>query len=282
MVDDPVSAVRALTDPRERAITANARLDDQQAITAELSKLRREAMDELLAGGLNQTAVADLLGMSRSRVSQLLSAGTRPERAFFGSGRITVAIGTKRESSTKKSVSEMISAECFTAYDLLGSSARLVGLDISQEIVPPPGVVHLNRANLIVLTNPRLLPFLSQVMEADPHLRFRQDQKDWILFDETTQTPYRSSKDGGGTADYGYIGRLPRPDGKGTFLYLAGTHAQGTLGAAAYLVDHLADLYKELRTRRFSLVVQCDVDPDNPLRITNVEPCTPIYRHDGS
>ena len=38
------------------------------------------------------------------------------------------------------------------------------------------------------------------------------------------------------------MGRLPRPDGKGTFLYLAGLHAPGTLGAASYVVNNLADL----------------------------------------
>jgi hypothetical protein len=36
--------------------------------------------------------------MSRSRVSQLVSAGVKVERAFLGSGKLTVAIGGKKES----------------------------------------------------------------------------------------------------------------------------------------------------------------------------------------
>src|SRR4051812_14762961 len=243
MAGDTETAMRSISDPRARALAANAQIDEHQAAIAGLSRVRREALDELLASGMSQTNIAEALGMSRSRISQLLSAGTRPERAFFGSGKVVVAIGAKRESSDKKSVSEMISAECFTAYGLLSETARTVGLDIAQEVVPPPGIVHLNRPNLVVMTNPRLLPFLSQVMEADPHLRYREVSKDWVLFDDTTGIEYRSPKDTGGDSDYGYIGRLPRPDGKGTFLYLAGTHAQGTLGAAAYLVDNLTDLY---------------------------------------
>lgn len=283
MSDDAATVVKAISEPRARALAANAQIEDHQAVIADLSRIRREALDELLAGGMNQTSIAEALGMSRSRVSQLLSAGTRPERAFLGSGRIVVAIGSKRESVAKKSVSEMISAECFTAYELLADTARVVGLDISQEIVPQPGIVHLNRPNLVVLTNPRLLPFLSQVMEADPHLRYRESaDKEWHLFDESTGTEYRSKKDEGGDTDYGYIGRLPRPDGKGTFLYLAGTHAQGTLGAAAYVVEHLAELHKELKTRRFSMIVECTVDPNNPLKVTDVKPVTPTYRHDGA
>lgn len=272
-----------VSDPKARALAVNALIDDHQTAIAELSRVRREALEELLAGGMSQTQLAELLGMSRSRMSQLLAAGKRPERAFLGEGRVTVAIGSKREPDKKASVSEMISAECFTAYGLLADIARAVGLDVEQEVVPPPGIVRLNRPNLVVLTNPRLLPFLSQVMEADPHIRYMADNKDdWYLIDQTTGTEYRSPRNRGESKDYGYIGRLPRPDGKGNFLYLAGTHAPGTLGAASYIIDNLPTLYRELKTRRFSTVVECEFDPDNSLKITSVERVTPLYRHDGT
>jgi len=278
-----IDKLAEVEDPTERALTAHSLIDDHQTAIAELSRMRREALEELLAQGMSQTRLADLLGMSRSRISQLLAAGTRPERAFLGSGRLTVAIGSKREPNTKASVSEMISAECFTAYGLLADAAAAAGLDIAQEVVPPPGIVHLNRPNLIVLTNPRLLPFLSQVMEADPHIRYVADGKDdWYLIDQSTGEEYRSPRNRGEARDYGYVGRLPRPDGKGTFLYLAGTHAPGTLGATCFVVDNLTTLYRELKTRRFSTVVECVFDPDNPLKMVSVEPVTPLYRPDGT
>lgn len=271
-----------VSDPKERVLAANAQIEDHQAAVAALSRVRREALEELLAGGMSQTQLAELLGMSRSRMSQLLSTGKRPERAFLGAGRVTVAIGSKREPDKKANVSEMISAECFTAYGLLADTARTAGLDVEQEVVPPPGLVRLNRPNLVVLTNPRLLPFLSQIMEADPHIRYVADKKDdWYLIDQTTGIEYRSPRSLGEPRDYGYIGRLPRPDGKGTFLYLAGTHAPGTLGATSYVVDNLPDLYRELKTRRFSTVVECRFDPDNSLMMASVERVTPLYRHDG-
>jgi predicted transcriptional regulator len=274
-----VDDLAAVADPRKRALAAHSAIEDHQAAIAELSRVRRQALEELLTTGVNQTQLAELLGMSRSRVSQLLSAGTRPERAFLGGGRLTVAIGAKRELAIKASVSEMISAECFTAYDLLATAARAVGLEIAQEVVPAPGIVHLNRPNLIVLTNPRLLPFLSQVMEADPHIRYVADRKgNWYLVDQSAGVDYRSPRDDGHPRDFGYIGRLPRPDGKGTFLYLAGTHAPGTLGATVYVVDNITSLYRELKTRRFSLIVECSFDADNPLAIRSVEPVTPLYK----
>jgi hypothetical protein len=84
--------------------------------------------------------------------------------------------------------------------------------------------------------------------------------------------------------DYGYIGRLPKPDGSGTFLYLAGIHAQGTLGAAKYVADDLLTLYRQMKTRRFSAVVSCAYDPDATTQPSgfDLRLKTPCYRHDAS
>jgi len=156
------------------------------------------------------------------------------------------------------------------------------GLDATYEVVPPPGLVHLNRPNLIVLTNPRLLPFLSQILEADPHLRYAVDDNGWYLIDKTTQTEYRSPMDQGEATDYGYVGRLPRPDGAGTFLYLAGTHAPGTLGAAHFVADNITDLYREVKTRRFSVLISCRYDSRDRKKILATDRLTPVYRHEGT
>jgi Sigma-70, region 4 len=273
--------IAKIADPQKRAKAVNSMIDELQTTIAELSRLRRDTLEELLEAGMSQTQIAETLGMSRSRVSQLLSAGVRPERAFLGTGRLTVAIGGKQEIG-RHDPGDVLSAESFAAYEILSEVARTVGLDASYEVVPRPGHVHLNRANLIVLTNPRLLPFLSQVMEADPHLRYVRDEGGWYLVDITTDTEYRSPRDQGVFADYGYVGRLPRPDGKGTFLYLAGTHAQGTLGAAQYVADNFVDLYRELKTRRFSTIVLCRYDPTAGPKILKTERATPIYRHEST
>jgi predicted XRE-type DNA-binding protein len=270
-----------IADPQKRALAISALIDDHQAAIAELSRQRRETLDELLSSGMTQSQIAELLGMSKGRVSQLFSAGTRPERAFFGTGKLTVAIGAKRETN-RTDPSDVLSAESFTAYERLAEAARAVGLDAANEVVPAPGHVHLNRPNLVVLTNPRLLPFLSQVMESDPHIRFVVDDGGWYLVDLTTGIEYRSPRDSGESTDYGYVGRLPRPDGKGTFLYLAGTHAPGTLGAAVHVVDNLGELYKELKSRRFSTIVKCSFEPGNQLNILTTERVTPLYRPEGA
>ncbi|AQZ67589.1 transcriptional regulator [[Actinomadura] parvosata subsp. kistnae] len=275
-----LEALSAITDPRERAKRVGVLIDDHQAAIAELSRVRREAMEEMLASGMSQSQIAAFLDMSKGRISQLLSAGVKPERAFLGTGKLTVAIGAKREVN-RTDPSDTLSAESFTAYELIAETARSVGLDATNEVVPAPGLVHLNRPNLVVLTNPRLLPFLSQVMEADPHIRYMNDDKGWYLLDLTDGTEYRSPRDHGESADFGYLGRLPRPDGKGNFLYLAGTHAPGTLGAAQYLAENLVDLHRELKVRRFSMIVRYEFEPGNQLKMRSVERVTPVYRHEG-
>jgi hypothetical protein len=272
--------VAAIRDPGERALAVNQLIDEYQAAIAELSDLRRETLRELLASGMPQMAIADLLGISKSRVSQLLSAGSRPERAFLGSGALTVAVGGKLEAG-KAEPGAVVSSESFAGYEVLASLARTVGLDVTYEVVPPPGHVHLNRTNLIVMAGPRVLPFLNQVLEADRHLGFSEDGHGWYLVDKTTGTEYRSPVDQGDPGDYAYLGRLPRPDGNGTFLYLAGIHAPGNLGVAQYIADNIAELHRELKSRRFSVLISCQFDPADRRKILSTERLTPLYRHEG-
>jgi hypothetical protein len=272
--------VAAIKDPGERARAVNQLIDEYQAAIAELSDVRRETLRELLASGMPQIAIADMLGISKSRVSQLLSAGSRPERAFLGTGTVTVAVGGKLEAG-KAAPGAVVSSESFGGYEVLADLARSVGLEVAYEVVPPPGHIHLNRPNLVVLAGPRLLPFINQVLEADRHLGFLNDQHGWYLVDKNTGTQYRSPIDRGDPGDYAYVGRLPRPDGKGTFLYLAGIHAPGNLGAAHYIADNLAELHRELKARRFSMLISCQFDPADRKKILSTERLTPLYRHDG-
>lgn len=269
-------------DRLERARKINGLIDDHQMTIAELSRERREIFEGLLHDGMTQLQIAEALGMSRSRVSQLLSAGVRPERALLGAGRLTVAIGGKHETGRADGKPlAVLSAEALAAYDRIAELARSVGLSADHEIVPPPGMVNLNRPNLIVLTSPRLLPFVGQVLEADEHLGFAVDERGWYLIDKNAGKEYRSPSDSGESMDFAYIGRLPRPDGKGTFLYLAGIHGPGTAGAAHYLEGHLAEIYREVRGRRWSALVGCRFDATSRQIITS-ELLTPIFRHEGA
>jgi hypothetical protein len=214
--------------------------------------------------------------MTRARVSKLLSSGPNPARAFLGTGRLTVAIGGKFEGQKASGPSAVISAEALAAYNVIKDVAGSYHMDADYELVPPPGMVRLNRTNLIVMTSPRLLPLVGQVLESDPYLAFESGAQGWFLRDKETGVVYRSPSDSGTSSDYAYIGRLPRPDGKGTFLYLAGIHAMGTLGAAQYLADNLEDLYGQVKTRRWSTLIECHYDADTR-QVSSTNRVTPVY-----
>jgi len=86
--------------------------------------------------------------------------------------------------------------------------------------------------------------------------------------------------DHGESSDYAYLGRLPRLDGKGGFLYLAGIHAAGEAGTIHYLCEHMAEVYREVKTRRFSTIIRCSFDPATQ-QIKESERVTPLYRPDS-
>jgi len=284
-VDDAeVRELCGIPDPGDRAKSASDLVARYQAATMEVSRIRREAIDELLSLGMSHAEIAAKIGTTRARIYQLLSSGPRPERAFLGTGTITVAIGGKIEQGRRdKATQPVVSAEAVRAYEVLSVLARSLGLQTEQEVVPPPGMINLNRTNLVVLTSPRLLPFVGQVLASDERYGYATDsQGSWYLVDRETGTDYRPPRDlTGEPCDYAYVGRLPRPDGRGTFLYLAGIHAMGTLGAARYVESNMDELYRELKTRRFSQLIRCDYDPETH-EILSTAPLTPIHRHDGA
>jgi predicted XRE-type DNA-binding protein len=274
--------LREIKDPLERTKAAHTAHDQLQEEISKVLHVRRDGLEELIQGGMRASDVAEELGVSKSRISQLRSQGAKPERAFFGSGTLTIAIGAKPEQGRKDSKAKyVVSTDSSNAFLVLSGAARALGLDAINEEVPPPGLVNLNRPNLVVLTAPRVLPFLEQVLAADPHLGFKEDQAGWYLVDKTTGVEYRSPSDKGIDQDYGYIGRLPRPDGQGTFLYVAGIHSEGTLGAAEWLAENVSKLYRQLKTKRFSVLLSVNYDKASQ-KITTVEPLTQIYEQGGA
>jgi len=272
-----LSTIQQLDDPTVRAREVHSVIEGHQGSVNKFSATRRDSFEELVKQGMSITKIADAVGISRSRVSQLRSSGIKAERLFFGTGRVTVAIGSKPEQGRRDAAKKhMISGEASEAYNLISDTIRSLGLDVEQEIVPPNGLVNLNRESLVVLCSVRLLPFLAQVMAADSHLDFIEDEQGWHLKDHSTDTVYRSPRDSGESKDIGYVGRLPGPGGKTTFLYAAGIHAEGTLGAAKWLTDNASDLYKKLKLQRFSTLVESEFDGSGAT--TSVRQLTALYR----
>lgn len=274
-MDEALRQLQQVSDPVERAKRATALLADYQAGVTEAARIRREAFEELRAQGMSQTEIAQAVGLTRGRIGQLAKSGPPPERALLGAGPLTVAVALKREADRGRPV---VAQETMAAVTRLQQLAQTLDLELDVEYVPPPGNVRLNRDDLIVICGPRLSPLVAQVLEADQVLAFRKDDAGWYLVDQREGIEYRSPRDVGDPRDVGYVARLPRPDGRGVFLYLAGVHATGTNGVVHYLQHGgLQELYTQARQQRFSALVECTFDADT-LDVVASQRITPVYK----
>lgn len=266
-------------DPLTRAAHAHEQVTRLAEVSSEMSRIRRESIEALTRDGWSATDIGGKLGLTRSRVSQLLRSGPSPERAVVSpdGGAITVVLGSQPADNQEGGQKHVTSAEAQLAFGILRDALDSWGVASNQEIVPPPGFTDLNRDHLVVMGSPKVLPMVGQVAASDPNLGFGKDEQGRYLLEHRTGTKHRSPQDQGESVDYGYLGRLPRPDGYGTFLWVAGIHAAGTQGAVRYLVDHAAELYAEVkRDRLFSVLVTATHDSEQH-HVTDVSPLTKLY-----
>jgi len=75
-----VSEVGHIQDPQQRARAANRLLAEHQALLNELARLRRQAISDLRRSGLTQAQVAQVLGVSPGRVSQVEHAAAQDDQ----------------------------------------------------------------------------------------------------------------------------------------------------------------------------------------------------------
>lgn len=277
-----VDEVADIPDPWERLRRAHELAGQLSSAVTDVSRMRREAIDELTNGPskARRADVAAALGISPQRVGQLQKSGPRPERSFLGSGNhLRALFGGKREAD-KETPGPAVSAEDMRGYELLTRAAKDLSFEVSYEVVEPPGFVDLSRDSLVVACGPRLSPMIEQSLRSDPHIDFAKDEHGWHLIDNTAGVTYRSPMDDPNQprcVDYGYVARLPRMDGKGTYLYSAGIHAPGVTGGLHYVVENLDDLYAQLKTARFSFIVRCEFD-EHTREVTASERVTDLYR----
>jgi hypothetical protein len=278
---DDVKRVANITSHADRARAASELLTELQASVTETARLRRESIAWLREQGYSLAAIADIIGVSRARIAQLREAGPPPERAFLGTDRLTVAIPLKTEATSGRPV---VAQEDFAAFNLLADLARDLQLDATPEYIPLGGEVDLNRDNLIVICGPRLSSVVREVLQSDPVLGFDQDDDGrWLLQDRRTSQVYQSPSDlpQPRPADFGYLSRLRRPDGNGTFVLLTGIHAVGSHGIIDYLRRELTDLYEEVDLQPFSTLITTEYDPATR-QVIRSERITPLYRHQES
>lgn len=197
VVHDDMERVAGIAEPVDRAKAAIDLMATYQGWVLELSRIRREAIEEAQASGMTQAEIATRLGVSRGRVGQLVSAGPPPERAFFGTDLVTVSLGGKYEAgkAPEQNPSEVVTREDLDNFEHLRKLLSGMKLDAKYEVIPPTGIVNLNRDNHVVICGPRLSPIVAQVLEGDDNLRFsRTTYGTWSISGQGRPTGRRRTR----------------------------------------------------------------------------------------
>jgi cell division protein FtsL len=278
-MSDELQRIMAIDDPYLLLREVTTRLADAQQEVTELARLRRRVVQDLHAQGLSYAQIAAKAGLSRGRIHQIRHTGPAPEGAFLGSGAVTVATPLRRDDERGRTV---VAVDDVSSGKRLEDLARSYGLAVTSEHVPVSGEIDLNRDGLVVVCGPRMSQDMWNTCAQDPVLRWEKTEDGpWTVVDRLTGTVHRSGQDSDPARPYdiGYLGRLPRPDGKGSLLAIAGIHTQGSLGVVQLLTSELNSLWGQVGDRRFSTLVGVEYNPETS-EPRSVELVCPLYRHD--
>ncbi|MGY1948127.1 hypothetical protein [Nocardia asiatica] len=273
MSADDVARVFAIEDKVERLKAATDGVAAAQQTINELTRIRRAVIRELHADGWTFARIGAAAGLSRARIHQVSTQGPAPEGLFFGHGSLTVLVPEVRAG-------RVIGAPDPAAPQRLAELLRELGFGVAVEHFLPGRPIDLRRDGLIVLGGPELSPSLRQLVAADPRLRravARMGDARRGIEDRAARRVYRPG--GPEPHDIAYLGRLPRPDGRGSILMIDGMHPPGSLGAIRLLATRLATLHERAGNYLFSVLISCRFDraTGEPLE---ADLLTPVYRHD--
>jgi hypothetical protein len=231
-----------------------------QQIEIELARLRRQAIEEAAAGGTSYSAVAEAIGLTRGRVSQIRSTGPAIERIMFGIGPLTIGYPLRPDPTDGR---PLVAAEDVTSRDQLVDICESYGFVVHTTGIDPRQDWRPEGQDLIAICGPASSPTIATVLEGDPAIQFGRDNDGWYLHDLQTGDRWRSPMDADPAeqADVAYLGRIPFDDQRDLFL-IAGLHTMGSLGAVHYLRHHLAQLHGQVGTARFSMLVRSTFDDD--------------------
>jgi hypothetical protein len=252
---DEFDQVRAEADPLRQARRAAELLAVYQQRSIELARLRRDAINRAAQErGMSLPAVAQAVGLSKGRITQIRQSAPATERAFFGVGPITIAIPERIVPGRSLPV---LPAEDTQSAQLLGELLRGLQFQVHSTQVPAVGEWHPPRGDLIAICGPKSSPTIAEVLTNDPLLDFGQDETGcYRITDRATGKVWTSGHDAepSRAEDVAYVGRMTR-DGR-SLLVIAGVHAIGSLGAVRWLTENLDELHRAVGERPFSMVVR--------------------------
>ncbi|ODU03202.1 MAG: hypothetical protein ABS81_15040 [Pseudonocardia sp. SCN 72-86] len=272
-MDEEFERLRREPDPVRRGRRATELLATYQQRSVELARLRRAAIEEARdqLGG-SYTEVAKAFGLTKGRITQIRNSAPPAHRAFFGVGPLDVAVVGRRilerEDMVIAAEDDAVGSHLIDEVEQLAFTADRLVID-PREAWEPSG-------DAVVVCGPASAHIGNALMSEDPVLGMTiADGGRWYIVDKTTGERFSSPMDDPEPrrACVAYLARHVR-DGQ-VITHIAGIHALGSIGAAHYLTDHLAELYAEHAEEPFSMAVATEFDGLAPKSIDVLVPPRP-------
>ena len=247
--NDEFQAVRGIADPIERARQAAELSVIYGQRAAELRRVRIEAVEEAKATGMTQMRIAELLGVSRGRISQIKKSAPPRERVMFGVGPVHIGIPYRYAMTDR--TRPLIAAEDSETANQLDELLHGYAFETRRFQVGPE-TDELGDGDRILVCGPKSSPITAHLMSRDLQCGMESiDGRWWIT---TPDGQMGSPMDTGGeTADIGYLARHRFRDR--IVFHIAGIHAIGSLGVVHFLSANLDNLFSRLGDVSFSAVI---------------------------
>ncbi|MEJ3652531.1 helix-turn-helix transcriptional regulator [Actinomycetes bacterium KLBMP 9759] len=270
-MDNEFETLRREPDPVRRGRRATELLAAYQQRSVELARLRRAAIEEAREQlGGSYTEVARAFGLTKGRIAQIRSGAPPAHRAFFGVGPLDVALPGRQILARDDLV---IAAEDDAVGVHLITEAERLAFLTERRIIDPREEWEPDRDSVVVC-GPASAHVGQALMALDPFITMRLgDGPRWYIVDKTDDTLYPSPLDDPSEprrADVAYIARHQR-DGQ-VVVHIAGLHALGSVAAAHYVTEHLADLWGKFGERSFSMAISAEFDGLTPIAPTVIIP----------
>ena len=256
--EDDIEVLRNIVDPIERGRRAGQLLNQYQQSANELARMRREAIEvahELY--GLSYTQVASELGLTKGRISQIRTSAPPAERVFFGVGPVTIIV-PERIGVYGRRMAVVASEDDATAEELRD---LLTGLHLqAAKVRITPETTKIEEGDVVLVCGPTSAIVGAILLETDPRVRIVATSKHLEVADLASGLNYGSPMDAATPSDddVAYLAR--RRQGGRVVVHIAGIHTAGSVGAAKYLTEHVADLFRKLGDVSFSMIIGCSFE----------------------
>ncbi len=203
-------------------------------------------------------------------------------KRFFGSSSVIVHIPL-RDSERNFPI---IAAEDFEAATKIATTLRSIGGNVELRMIGVDGSISIDEdKSSVVICGPKSSKNVAELLAMDPHYGFAEDSKGfWSVLDKTSNSKLGSPLDSENPtqSDLAYIGkRRMAKKSEGNFIFIAGIHALGSLGAANFISNekNLRDLVTRTKGRSFSGVVRFDF-MKNSMKMIDHEIAMPVRQID--